>query len=311
MTSLADTEVGCAEPIPFYEMFEEETPADIRDTIAGFLNLCFARSLLEESLDRQLRSAAGITLAQHEVLYRLSLAPGGRLRMATLADLLLASKSGASRLVDRMAGAGLVDRQSSDTDRRLVFAVLTPTGTACEDAWITTASLLGDTERLRFLVAFRPGLVSPTLSAQMAGTFQRLSKGRLLLNVVTGGDAEEQRRFGDWLDHDARYDRTDEFLTVLRGAWGDTPFDFSGRHYEVAGATVSAPPDPVPPVFFGGASPAAERVAARHADVYLAWGEPPSMVAERVDRVSAGAAALGRSIGFGIRLHVIARDTAD
>ena len=190
-------------------------------------------------------------------------------------------------------------------------AVLTPTGTACEDAWITTASLLGDTERLRFLVAFRPGLVSPTLSAQMAGTFQRLSKGRLLLNVVTGGDAEEQRRFGDWLDHDARYDRTDEFLTVLRGAWGDTPFDFSGRHYEVAGATVSAPPDPVPPVFFGGASPAAERVAARHADVYLAWGEPPSMVAERVDRVSAGAAALGRSIGFGIRLHVIARDTAD
>jgi len=128
VTSLADTEVGCAEPIPFYEMFEEETPADIRDTIAGFLNLCFARSLLEESLDRQLRSAAGITLAQHEVLYRLSLAPGGRLRMATLADLLLASKSGASRLVDRMAGAGLVDRQSSDTDRRLVFAVLTPTG---------------------------------------------------------------------------------------------------------------------------------------------------------------------------------------
>ena len=134
-------------------------------------------------------------------------------------------------------------------------AVLTPTGTACEDAWITTASLLGDTERLRFLVAFRPGLVSPTLSAQMAGTFQRLSEGRLLLNVVTGGDAEEQRRFGDWLDHDARYDRTDEFLTVLRGAWGDTPFDFSGHHYEVAGATVSAPPDPVPPIFFGGASP--------------------------------------------------------
>jgi alkanesulfonate monooxygenase len=190
-------------------------------------------------------------------------------------------------------------------------AVLTPTGTACEDAWITTASLLADTDRLRFLVAFRPGLVSPTLAAQMAGTFQRLSHGRLLLNVVTGGDAEEQRRFGDWLDHDARYDRTDEFLTVLRGAWGDRPFDFSGRHYEVAGATAGTPPDPVPPVFFGGASPAAERVAARHADVYLTWGEPPAMVAERVGRVTAKAAKEGRAVGFGIRLHVIARDTAE
>ena len=121
---------GSAEDdIPFYQLFDQDPAApDLRDHVAGFLNLCAARSLLEETLDRHLRASAGITLAQHEVLYRLSLAPGGRLRMAGLADMLLTSKSGCSRLVDRMTVTGLVARQPSTTDRRLVFAVLTPTG---------------------------------------------------------------------------------------------------------------------------------------------------------------------------------------
>ena len=189
-------------------------------------------------------------------------------------------------------------------------AVLTPTGTWCEDSWITTAALSRDTRDLKFLVAFRPGLISPTLAAQQASTFQRISGGRLLLNIVTGGDAVEQRRFGDWLDHDQRYDRTAEFITVLRGAWSGKPFDFHGEHYEVAGASTSRPPDPLPEIFFGGASPAAEQVAARHADVYLTWGETPAQVAERIDRMRGLAAEAGRHLRFGIRLHVISRDTA-
>ena len=102
-------------------------------------------------------------------------------------------------------------------------AVLTPTGTWCEDAWLSTAALIGATERLRFLVAFRPGFLSPTLAAQQAATFQRLSGGRLLLNVVTGGDPAEQRSFGDHLDHDQRYERTAEFLQIVRGAWSGRP----------------------------------------------------------------------------------------
>ncbi|MDP9256226.1 MAG: LLM class flavin-dependent oxidoreductase [Actinomycetota bacterium] len=186
--------------------------------------------------------------------------------------------------------------------------VLTPTGTWCEDAWLVTAALIRETRRLRFLVAFRPGLVTPTLAAQMAATFQRLSGGRAALNVVSGGEEAEQRRFGDWLDHDERYGRADEFLVVVRGAWGDAPFDFHGRHYRVEGATVRVPPQPAPPLYFGGASPAAEAVAARRADVYLLWGEPPEMVRERIARVQALASAEGRRIRFGIRLHVIARD---
>ncbi|MCD2197951.1 LLM class flavin-dependent oxidoreductase [Actinomycetospora endophytica] len=189
--------------------------------------------------------------------------------------------------------------------------VLTPTGTFCEDAWITTAALLRETRTLRYLVAFRPGLISPTLAAQQASSYQRISDGRLMLNIVTGGDAVEQQRFGDWADHDSRYARTDEFLTVLRGAWGGEPFDFSGDQYRVVGAQTYAPPDPTPPIYFGGSSEAALPVAARHADVYLTWGEPPALVAEKIGRVRKLADEAGREIRFGIRLHVITRDTAE
>ena len=188
--------------------------------------------------------------------------------------------------------------------------VLTPTGTWCEDAWLVTAALIRETKRLKFLVAFRPGVISPTLAAQMASTYQRISSGRLLLNIVTGGDAVEQQRFGDWHDHDERYARTDEFLTIVRGVWSGTPFDFEGKHLRVAGATVLARPDPVPALYFGGSSPAALPVAARHADVYLTWGEPPEQVAEKIGRVRRLAEQAGRRVRFGIRLHTISRDTA-
>jgi alkanesulfonate monooxygenase len=190
-------------------------------------------------------------------------------------------------------------------------AVLTPTGTWCEDAWIATAALIPETTRLRFLVAFRPGFVSPTLAAQQAVTFQRLSGGRLLLNIVTGGSAEEQRRFGDFADHDTRYERTAEFIEIVRGAWSGTPFDHEGAHYRVEGATVATAPDPQPPIFFGGSSDAGKRVAAHHADTWLMWGEPPEAATRQIREVRDLAAAAGRTISFGIRLHVITRDRAE
>lgn len=188
--------------------------------------------------------------------------------------------------------------------------MLTPCGTGCEDAWLATASLIPLTRRLKFLVAFRPALLTPTLAAQMASTYQRLSGGRLLVNVVTGAEPAELARFGVHDDKDTRYDQTGEFLEIVRGAWSGEPFDFTGRHYEVTGATTRDIPDPIPDVYFGGASPAAEQVAARHVDVYLAWGEPPAPVAERVERMRTLAAAEGRELRFGIRFHVIARPTA-
>jgi alkanesulfonate monooxygenase len=166
------------------------------------------------------------------------------------------------------------------------------------------------TERLKFMIAFRPGLVSSTLAAQMAATFQSHSRGRLLLNVVTGGDAEEQRALGDDLDKAARYTRTAEFLRVVRELWRGETVDLDGEHISVQTAQLEQLPPSPPPVYFGGSSAAALAVAARHVDVYLSWGEPPSQLREKLENVTALAAAEGRTLRLGIRLHVVCRDSA-
>jgi alkanesulfonate monooxygenase len=191
--------------------------------------------------------------------------------------------------------------------------VLLPTGASCEDAWLVASALIPATRRLRFLVAIRPGLMSPTLAARMAATFDRLSEGRLLVNVVTGGDPVELAGDGVHLSHDARYDLTDEFLTVWRGALAGDTVTLRGEHLAIDDAKLLIPgvQKPYPPLYFGGSSPAAQRVAARHVDLYLTWGEPPAQVAEKIAAVRALAAAEGRSMRFGIRLHVIVRETED
>jgi alkanesulfonate monooxygenase len=189
-------------------------------------------------------------------------------------------------------------------------AVLTPCGTGCEDAWLATAALLPLTKRLKFLVAFRPALLSPTLAAQMASTYQRISGGRLKINIVTGAEQAELARFGVWEDKETRYEKTAEFVQIMKSAWTGAPAAFDGKHYRVEGATTRDVPNPVPEIYFGGASDAAEQVAADNVEVYLAWGEPPAMVSERLDRVRKLAAEAGRTLRFGIRFHVIARPTA-
>jgi alkanesulfonate monooxygenase len=183
---------------------------------------------------------------------------------------------------------------------------LTPTGAWCEDAWLTTAMLTEATERLKFLVAFRPGLIAPTLAAQMSSTFQRLSGGRLLLNVVTGGESAEQRAYGDFLNKDARYERTGEFLHIVRALFRGETVTHAGTHLRVENARLSKVPDPVPGIYFGGSSAAAGPVAAAYADVYLTWGEPPAQVAAKLAWIR----SLRPDMRFGIRLHVITRDTA-
>lgn len=192
-------------------------------------------------------------------------------------------------------------------------AALTPTGAWCEDAWVTTAMLSQVSDRLKFLVAFRPGLTSPFLAAQMAASFQNLTGGRLALNVVTGGESAEQRMFGDFLDKDARYARCDEFLTIVRQLWTGEPVTFEGEHLRVQDAVLQQLPSPLPQIYFGGSSPAAGAVAAKHVDVYLTWGEPPAAVGEKVEWVRQLAARAGREgeVRFGIRLHTIARATSE
>jgi alkanesulfonate monooxygenase len=190
-------------------------------------------------------------------------------------------------------------------------AALTPTGSHCEDSWLATAALAQHSRRLKFLVAFRPGVLSPTLAAQQVSTYQRFTGNRLALNIVTGGDDVEMRRFGDAVDKAARYRRTGEFLAVVRGLWSNPEFSFSGEFYDIDRARIAYPVEAVPAVYFGGSSPEAIEVAAEHADVYLTWGEPPDQVAEKIDRVRTAAAYRGRTLKFGLRLHAVARPTAE
>jgi alkanesulfonate monooxygenase len=207
----------------------------------------------------------------------------------------------------RPATVGYLGQIARSAEQLGFVGALTPAGAWCEDAWLTTAMLSQSTERLKFLVAFRPGLIAPTLAAQMASTFQRLSGGRLLLNVVTGGESAEQRQFGDFLDKEARYARTAEFLTIVRGLLRGETVTYEGEHLRVEGARLAKVPDVTPTVYFGGSSAAAGPVAADHADVYLTWGEPPAAVAAKLAWIR----SLRPGMRFGIRLHVITRDTAE
>jgi len=227
---------------------------------------------------------------------------------------------GDSRYLGSAEGARVVDlnylKQVAQAADSLGYeGVLIPTGRSCEDPWVVASALLSVTTRLKFLVAVRPGLHQPALAARMAATFDRLSGGRLLINLVTGGDQAELEGDGVYLDHAARYEQSAEFIRIwreiIRNSHEGKSYDFDGKHLSVKGAKLLYPSlqQPHPPVYFGGSSPAAHDLAAEQVEAYLTWGEPPADVAKKVIDVRARAAKLGRTVKFGIRLHVIVRET--
>lgn len=204
-------------------------------------------------------------------------------------------------------------REIAVTAERLGYdGLLIPTGASCQDPWVTAASLIAQTSRIKLLVALRTAIMGPTASARQAATLDQALGGRLLLNVVPGGDAAELAADGVFLSHDARYEAADEFLTVWRKLLSsDEAVDFEGKYLKVTKARNFYPPvqRPYPPLYFGGSSPAAHDLAGKHVDAYLTWGEPPAQVAEKIADVRAKAAKYGRTVRFGVRLHVIARET--
>ncbi|MEE8727995.1 MAG: FMNH2-dependent alkanesulfonate monooxygenase [Rahnella inusitata] len=223
---------------------------------------------------------------------------------------------GDGRYLGTEEGARVVDhgylQQIAQAADRLGFGgVLLPTGRSCEDSWLVAASLISVTQRLKFLVALRPGIISPTLAARQAATLDRLSGGRALFNLVTGGDPAELAAEGLHLNHKERYEASAEFTRIWRRVLEGETVDYEGKHIQVKGASLMHPPVqyPRPPLYFGGSSEEAQDLAAEQVELYLTWGEPPASVKEKIDQVRAKAAAHGRTVRFGIRLHVIVRET--
>ena len=210
----------------------------------------------------------------------------------------------------RAMNLSYLQQMAQAVDRLGYIGALLPTGRSCEDAWVVASSLIPVTQRMKFLVAIRPGLMLPGVAARMAATFDRLSGGRLLINVVTGGDPVELAGDGFHLDHEDRYRLTDEFLTAWREISSGTS-NFKGDYLDIRDGKLLFPTvqKPHPPLWFGGSSPIAQEIAAKHIDTYLSWGEPPAQVAQKIAEVKKLADREGRQLKFGIRLHVIVRET--
>ena len=192
------------------------------------------------------------------------------------------------------------------------YGVLIPTGKSCEDSWLVAAAMVPETTNLRYLVAVRPGLQPPTLAARMTSTLDRLSNGRVLINIVTGGDPVENAGDGIFLSHAERYEVTAEFMAAYKALLAGETVDVAGKHIRIEGGQLLFQPvqQPHPPLYFGGSSGPAIDIAAETVDKYLTWGEPPKAVAEKIAVVREAAARKGRTVSFGIRLHVIVRETS-
>jgi alkanesulfonate monooxygenase len=238
---------------------------------------------------------------------------------ATAADILwFLPTHGDGRYLGTEIGArhvtlGYLSQIARAADELGYFGVLLPTGRSCEDSWVVASAMVPLTRRLRFLVAVRPGLSEPSMTARMAATLDRLSEGRVLINVVAGGDPFEMHGDGVWFEHGDRYVATAEYLTIWRRLMRGETVNFLGENHRVEGGKLLYPPvqTPYPPLYFGGSSDAGQDVAAEHCDVYLSWGEPPAEVAAKLSDARRKAAAFGRTLSFGIRLHVIVRETAE
>lgn len=192
--------------------------------------------------------------------------------------------------------------------------ILVPHHSTGPSAALTISYAATVTERIHFMLAHRPGFTAPTLAAREIATLDQFSGGRLGVHFISGGSDSEQQRDGDFLGHDERYARTEEYLSILRRIWTeDQPFDHEGRYYRFNQGFSEVKPVQKPhvPIYFGGASDAAIPVAGRHADVYALWGESLDQVRDLTTRVRAEAARHGREIRFSVSFRPVLAETEE
>jgi alkanesulfonate monooxygenase len=211
----------------------------------------------------------------------------------------------------RAPDIGYMTQIAQAADRLGYSGVLLPTGVACEESFVTAAALSAKTEKLKFLVAIRPGTASPAYYARLTTTLDRISNGRVLLNIVVGGSPGELAGDGIHLAHDERYAHADEFFTIWEELLEKGVASFDGKYIKATEARLGFPSvqNPRPPLYFGGSSDAGIDFSVGRVDKYLTWGEPPAQVGEKIEKVRAAAAKKGREVSFGIRLHFIVRET--
>ena len=189
-------------------------------------------------------------------------------------------------------------------------SLLTATNFHAEhDAWTASVATLARTQGAGLLVAMRPGMFHPAIFAKMAATAASLFPGRLRLNIVTGSNPAENAMYGDAESHDTRYARTHEFVHLMRRLWTEPVVDHSGAFYQTTGAILEPKPSPMIPIYVGGHSAPAQRLAAELADVYLVWGDTLESIATRVASMREQERAIGRRVRVGLRVHVIVRET--
>jgi alkanesulfonate monooxygenase len=199
--------------------------------------------------------------------------------------------------------------EQADFDRILIGYF-----TNAADGFIVASYAAFVTKKLGLMLAHRPGFVAPTLAARKLATLDHFSGGRLAVHIISGGDDGDQRKDGDFLSHDERYARTDEYVEILRRIWtADKPVDHEGKYYKFtrASSDIKSLQKPHIPIYFGGASDAAIAIAGKHADVYALWGEPLANAAKTIAQVRASAAAHGRTVRFSLSTRPILATTED
>ncbi|PAE94674.1 LLM class flavin-dependent oxidoreductase [Shouchella clausii] len=186
-------------------------------------------------------------------------------------------------------------------------SLLLPTGAGCLDSVAVAANLINCTQSLKFLFAVRPGVMSPTTFAKQFATIDNWSEGRAQVNIVTGGSPKELAGYGDFLPHDDRYRRTEEYIHVLKRLFSEKEVSHAGEFYELKNATLfpALKQTGSPKIFFGGASETGKQVAANVADVYMMWGEPLEIARERINDMKARYARAGRQASYSISFQVV------